>query len=222
VIQLRNILATFISPKKAFQAIIDRPRALAAVLLLIAVGIAVHATTTSRIDLNAQIRLTAEKLASEPGKKVSETEIRKEAVIELNKRSIKGYTVVLVGIPLLAMVLAILFWLPGRFSKQRVSFKTSYSIAAHLWLPWGLRQLISIPVILTYPGLDPQQARNLFKTDLGSVVPIPGASLVDPFWIWTAVLMFIAGRTAGWKTWKSVLVAVLLWLILGFVGRTLV
>jgi hypothetical protein len=222
VIQLRTILAVFFTPKKAFQALFDRPRALAAVLLLIIVGIAVHATTTSRIDLDAQIRLTAEELASEPGKKVSETEIRKEAVIELNKRRIKGYAIVLAGIPVLALVLAILFWLPGRFSKQRIPFKTSYSIAAHLWLPYGLRQLISIPVILTYPALDPQQASNLFKTDLGSVVSAPGATLVDPFWIWTALLMFLAGRTAGWKTWKSVVMAVLLWLILGFVGRALV
>jgi hypothetical protein len=215
-------LVTFINPTKAFQALIDRPRALAAVLLLIVVGITVNATTTSRIDLDAQIRLTAEKLASEPDKKVSETEIRKEAVIELNKRRIKGYAIVLAGIPVLALVLAILFWLPGRFSKQRIPFKTSYSIAAHLWLPYGLRQLISIPVILTYPGLDPMQTGSLFKTDLGSVIPVPGASLIDPFWIWMAVLMFFAGRTAGWKTWKAVVVSVILWLILGFVGRVLV
>jgi hypothetical protein len=219
---MRNILATFINPKKAFQALIDRPRALAAILLLMAVGIAVHATTTSRIDLDAQIRLTAEEMASEPGKKVSETEIKKEAVRALNVRRIFGYVFIFVSIPLMALLLGVLFWLPGRFSKQRVPFKTSYSIAAHLWLPYGLRQLISILVILTYPSLDPLQTKNLFKTDLGSVIPVPGASLVDPFWIWTAVLMFLAGRTAGWKTWKSVVMAVLLWLILGFVGRALV
>jgi len=222
VLQLRTILATFVNPKKAFQAIIERPRALAAVLLLIAVGIAVHATTTSRVDLNAQIRLTAEEMASEPGKKVSETEIQKEAVRALNVRRIFGYVFIFISIPLMALLLAFLFWIPGRFSRQRVSFKTSYSIAAHLWLPYGLRQLISIPVILTYPGLDPLQTKNLFKTDLGSLAPVPGASLIDPFWIWMAVLMFIAGRTAGWKTWKAVVVAVLLWLILSFIGRALV
>jgi hypothetical protein len=137
-------------------------------------------------------------------------------------RRIFGYVFIFVSIPLMALLLGVLFWLPGRFSKQRVPFKTSYSIAAHLWLPYGLRQLISILVILTYPSLDPLQTKNLFKTDLGSVIPVPGASLVDPFWIWTAVLMFLAGRTAGWKTWKSVVMAVLLWLILGFVGRALV
>jgi hypothetical protein len=222
VIQLRTILAVFFTPQKAFRALIDRPRALAAVLLLIAVGITVHATTISRIDLDAQIRLTAEKMASEPGKKVSETEIKKEAVRSLNERRIMGYLFWSIGIPGLVLVLAILFWLPCRFSRQRVPFKTSYSIAAHLWLPFGLRQLISIPVILTYPGLDPLQARNLFKTDLGSLIPVPGASLIDPFWIWTAALMFMAGRAAGWKTWKSVVMAVLLWLILGFIGRALV
>jgi hypothetical protein len=222
MIQLRTILAVFFTPRKAFQALLDRPRALAAILLLMAVGIAVHATTTSRIDLDAQIRLTAEEKAGEPGKKVSETEIKKEAVRTLNVRRIFGYVFIFISIPLLALLVGVLFWVPGRFSRQRVPFKTSYSIAAHLWLPYGLRQLISIPVILTYPSLDPTQTRNLFKTDLGSIVPVPGAALVDPFWIWTAVLMFIAGRAAGWKTWKAVLVSLLMWLILGFIGRALV
>lgn len=222
MIQLRTILAVFFTPKRAFQALLDRPRALAAILLLIAVGLAVNFTVSARIDREAQVRLTADQLASEPGKKVSETEIKKEAVRALNIRRIVGYVIVFIGIPFMALLLAFLFWLPGRFSKQRVPFKTSYAFAAHLWLPYGLRQLISIPVILTYPSLDPLQTKNLFKTDLASVIPVPGASLIDPFWIWTAVLMFIAGRAAGWKTWKSVVMGVLLWLILGFVGRALV
>jgi len=219
---MRNILATFIDPKMAFRALLDRPRALAAVLLLVAAGIAVHATTVSRVDLDAQIRLTAEEMASEPGKKVSETEIRKEAVRALNVLRIKGYALILLLYPIFLLVPAIAFWLLCRWTPNRVRLKASYSISAHMWLPYGLRQLLSIPVILTYPGLDPQQIGNLFKTDLGSVIPVPGASLIDPFWIWIAVLMALAGRTAGWKTWKAVLVAVILWLILGFVGRALV
>ena len=76
-------------------------------------------------------------------------------------------------------------------------------------------------MILTYPSLDPLQTKNLFKTDLGSLIPLPGATLIDPFWIWTAVLMVLAGRAVGWKTWKSVMMGVILWLILGFVGRAL-
>ncbi len=222
VFQFRTILATFFAPRKAFRAVLDRPRALAAVLLLIAVGLAVNATVASKIDLQAQVRLTAQEMAGEPGKKASETEIQKEAVRTLNVRRIVGYVLVVVMVPLMVLALAILFWLPCRFSRQRIPFKAAYSIAAHLWLPYALRQLVSIPVILTYPSLDPHLTRNLFKTDLGSVIPFPGASLIDPFWIWTAVLMFVAGRTAGWKTWKSVLVGVLLWLILGLVGRELV
>jgi hypothetical protein len=222
VIQLRTILAFFFTPKKAFQALLDRPRALAAILLLIAVGLAVNATISDRIDRETQVRLTAHEMAKDSEKKASETEIQKEAVRTLNIRRIAGHVLAFVGIPLLALLLAILFWLPCRFSKQRVGFKTSYSIAAHLWLPYGLRQLISIPVILTHPGLDPLQTKNLFKTDLGSLIPLPGASLIDPFWIWMAVLLALAGRAAGWKTWKSVVMGVILWLILGFVGRALV
>jgi hypothetical protein len=224
MIQLRTILTVFHTPQRAFQALLDRPRprALVAVLLLIVVGLAVNATISARIDREAQVRLTAQELVAEPGGKVSETEIKKEAVRALNVRRIVGYVFVVVVIPFMTLALAILFWLPGRFSKQRVSFKTSYSIAAHLWLPYGLRQLISIPVILTYPSLDPLQTENLFKTDLGSLIPVPGAALIDPFWIWTAVLLALAGRAAGWKTWKSVLMGVIVWLILGFVGRALV
>lgn len=222
VIQLRIILATFFTPLKAFRELLDRPRAMAAVLLLIAVGLAVNGAVSAKIDRQAQVRLTAEELAGEPGKKASETEIHKEAVRTLNIRRIVGYVLAVVLAPLLVLVLAVLFWLPCRFSKRRIPFKASYSIAAHLWLPYCLRQLISIPVILTYPGLDPLQTRNLFRTDLGSLVPLPGAAWIDPFWIWTAVLLALAGRAAGWKTWKSAAAGVLLWLILGLVGRTLV
>lgn len=222
MIQLRNILAVFFTPKKAFQALMDRPRALAAILLLILSGWAVNATVSARIDQGAQVRLTAEELASEPGKKVSETEIKKEAIRALNVRRIAGYVVVLFGLPILILLLTKYFWLFGKFVRQKIPYKNCFTIIAHVLLPLGLRQLMSIPVILTYPSLDPLQTKNLFKTDLGSYVPLPGAWLIDPFWIWMAVLLALAGRTAGWKTWKYVLAGVIFWLVLGFIGRVLV
>jgi len=220
--QLRTILVTFFAPRKAFTGLIEKPRAMAAILLLIVVGIVVNAAVAAKIDLGAQVRLTTQEMAGgEKGKKISETEIQKEAVRALNVKRIVGYAKAVVFPPLMALALAILFWLPCRFSRHRVGFRTGYAIAAHLWLPFAVRGLLSLPVIMSYPGLHPVQTSNLFKTSLASVVTVPGAFLADPFWIWMGALFAAAFRAAGWKTWASVVAGVILWLLLGFAGHAL-
>lgn len=223
---LKAVLAVLVWPSNGLRAVCARPRSLVALLVLMGSLLGAHAATTARIDREAMERITASRLAAEnKGQEVAEEEVEKKATIALNTRRIFGTAAILIGVPVWMLVLALLFWLVGRFSRPRVRFRAGYALAAHASIPLALRQLLSVPVILRYPGLHPAHARGLFHTDLAVLLPqaagVPGAFLVDPFWIWTAVLFALAGRGAGWKRWQAVTGGVVTWVLVGFAGRGL-
>lgn len=223
---LESLVAVLIRPSDGLRTVCARPRSLMTVLLLMASLLALHAVTTSRIDREAMERVTAARLAhGDKGQQVAEEEIEKEATLALNGRRIFGYAGIVVGVPVGIGLLAWFFWLVGRCSRPRVRFRTSYALVAHACVPLALRQLMAVPVVLTYPGLHPNQTRGLFHTDLGSLWPqaaaLPGACLVDPFWIWIAVLFALGGRAAGWARWQAAAGGLVAWGLIGLAGHGL-
>jgi hypothetical protein len=223
--QLRAVLAIFHRPVRGFTDLLAEPKSLLAVLILMVAAGASHAVISSRLDQGAMVRATAERMTEEGrGKDMSEKDLVSEATRRINVTRIFGYVLILGGVPLLILFVAAVLWFLGRFSKDRIRFKGCWALAAHIWLPLGLRHLMSIPVILTYPSLDPFRVRGLFRTDIGSLFGsgAPGLSLIDLFWIWIAVLFFLAGRTAGWGWLRSIVGGVMMFSLLGLAGRFLI
>ena len=146
--QLRNIGLVLVSPVKGFGVLLQRPRCALAVMALIACAIAAHVAVHSRIDVAAQQRLTAAELSVEqPGQEVSDEEVVKTAAQALNLRRIGGYAVYLVGVPLGLLVMTFAFWLLYAAWSEGLGFRRCFRLVAHAWLPFGLRQLLSLAAV---------------------------------------------------------------------------
>jgi hypothetical protein len=223
--QLRVIGLMLVLPVRGLEALVERPKAALAVLLLICTCIGAHLAIHSRIDFQAQKRITAARLAAEqPGQEISDEEVEKQSHQALNMKRIGGYVVYLVGIPLLLLILTLLFWLclaawgPGR------GFALSYRMVAHAWLPLAVRQLLALPVIFSYPSIDPQATRGLFHSSAASILgkaAFPGALLLDPFAFWIGLLVYPSARAPRrGRAWSGA-VGIVFWVLGALVIKAL-
>lgn len=221
--QWRIIVRVLVSPVAGFKALIERPRCALAVLVLIGCALAAHVTLHTRIDVEAQQRLTAVDLA-EPGKEISDEEVTESADRALAARRLGGWAGYLLGIPLVILIIAFLVWLFFGAWGEGLGYRRSYRLVAHALLPFGLRQILAVPILLTYPSIDPSDTWGLFKTNLGVLLgpgAFPGAFVFDPFWIWAGVLIGLAGRAMGRGRIHCISLGVIFWLFLSFFGQFL-
>lgn len=199
--QLRLIGLVLLHPAAGFRALLERPKAAVAVLLLIGACIAAHATIHARIDVAAQQRLTAAELTSgKPGSDVSDEELVETAQQALNLRRLGGYGAYLVLIPVSLAIMAFLFWLMFAGWKLEAGYRSGFRLMAHASLPLAVRQLISLPVLMSYPSIDPANTHGLFKTSLANILAgteVPFGALFDPFVLWAGVLVGLAGHALG-------------------------
>ncbi len=223
--QLHTIWRILVSPGAGFADILARPRAGLVILLTIGSALAAHVAIHARIDFPAQQRLTAAELArDQAGQEVSDEEVLKTAQRALNLRRLGGYLLYLVGVPLVVTLASLAFWLLLAAWSEGLGFRRCFRLVAHLGLPFLIRQLASLAVILRYETIDPAGTWGLFKTNLGALLgpaAFPAAWLIDPFWIWTGILAGLAGRAMGRPRWRCVLVGVIFWLALSWIGRGL-
>jgi hypothetical protein len=224
--QMRSLISFFTSPFKGFEALLAAPRSLLVLVLIIVAAAASHAALCSRFDVEAVTRAANHYLSEEKGGKgsgISDTKVRKEVDQRLNMARISGYARLPVVIPGLAFLGGLLFWLLGLLLRRRVTFKGAFAVSAHVWIPLAIRKLMSIPVILAYPSLDPEHLQGVFKTDLASLMgagkAIPGLFLVDPFLIWMAVSFGLACRAARFGKLKAVGCGLIAWIAFGFMIR---
>jgi hypothetical protein len=227
---LRHVFLTLFWPSKGFAGVAERPRALTAVLLLILAFAAGRFVQASRLDLDSLSREAAARLSSESqGKYVSETTVQEQATRAQNLKKIVAVAGPLVAVPVFLLLLGVVVWsnwfLRLLVRGRAVPLGTWYALLAHAALPLALRQLLSIPVLLNYPAIDPNAVGPLFQTDLGAWLgsaAFPGAFLIDPFWIWIGVLTGLASRAVGYARMTAILQGILLWAVLGFAARWLI
>lgn len=225
VIQLRHIFWVLVSPTRGFAAVLARPRSGLVVLAVIGCALVAHLAVHGRIDSDAQQRLSAVELAqAQPGQEVSDEDVVETAQRSLNARRLGGYLFYFLGVPAALLVAGFVLWLLYGAWSEGLGYRRCFRLTAHLALPFGLRQLLSLPVIFSHPSIDPAATWGLFKTSLGALLgpaAFPGAWLMDPFWIWTGALTALAGRAMGRGWLRCTLVGLAFWGLVGLAGRGL-
>ena len=234
--QLGSIWRVLIWPAQTFRELLAQPRAAMALVLVLGAAVAAQAVTCARWDVGSVVRATAEKMTRGPGakasggsessgskdkeKEISESDLASKATQAMNLKKILGYALVSLGGLAGLGLIALWFWLVSRGSDRAIPFPRAFALVVHSALPWALRSLMSIPVLLGYESVDPEGTARLFKSDLGALVGfndgLLGVALADPFWIWVGVLLYLAGRSVGWKGWVAGLHGVLAWGLLSW------
>jgi hypothetical protein len=219
--QLSLIGLVLVAPARGLGRLAQAPEPRAALMVGLLVGClwAAHAAVQARVDPAAVERRVSAQLARAEGgpgesggeRELSEEKISQEARQRLNLQRIAGYAGRALGAPLGVLAAGILFWLlSGGFRLAR-GFRRGLRLMAHAGLPLAVRQLLAVPVALSYPGIDPDLPDGLFRTDLGAWLGLPGPGLLDPFWLWTGLLAGLACRALGRGRLHSVLVGLVFW-----------
>ncbi|HOX46817.1 MAG TPA: YIP1 family protein [Myxococcota bacterium] len=219
--QLSTLALVLVAPSRGFKRLAqaELPRCLLMVFCLVGCLWAAHASVHARIDTAAMERQVAAQPAGPPGEgggggaELGEEKIAENARLQLNLRRIVGYAALALGALVGLLLVTFLFWLFAGAWRPGQGYWRSLRLVAHLGLPLAVRQLAALPVVWSYPSVDPAATRELFRSDLGAALGLPVHGLLDPFWIWTGLLAGLACRALGRGRVRSALVGLAFWLL---------
>ena len=215
---IARIPGALFSPVATFEAIARRPTWLVPLLLWVAVSFAFTNVMLPRIDFDRLIRGQFEK------RNVTMPEERIQSIVASQKRSAPViYNVSAVVIPsVFTLFVALVCWGGFKAFGWDLTFRQSFGITAHAFLPTVLSTLVFLPVLLKQETVDPRTMGDLLMSNLGFLVdrsssPAVHAILqsIDVFSIWTAALLVIGlSAAARIRRGPAAGVVVTLWVLL--------
>jgi hypothetical protein len=226
----RLVGETLVNPVGAFRELVESPRSLVALVLLVLAQLAIPAALLGRVDVRREV------LADLQGSgKLADTSDRElgEKVDRASKLVVATYAATgLFGPPFRALLLTIGLWLWGRYLGARPAFGTLWSLSIHAQLPLAVRALARGAVLASQPFVYPSQIDGALPSGLWAVpglhLPALATSLaggVDFFLLWTAVLLAIAlctsSKLSAWRAGIGMGVAYAVWAVVVFVGLPL-
>ncbi|HEV2420822.1 MAG TPA: YIP1 family protein [Candidatus Acidoferrales bacterium] len=177
-----RVFGALFSPRATFQDIARKPGWLLPVVILIIMNLGVTAVFSKHVGWRAfmekqdlQSRRAQQQIAQM-------TPAQKERMIELQVKiaPIIGYVFGVIGVPIVFLILGAIFM--GIFNataSAALDFKTSFSVAAHAWLPYSILGLLGILVMYLKPP-DTVNIQNLVASNVGALL-----SNSAPVWLQT-------------------------------------
>jgi hypothetical protein len=203
-----RILGVFSSPKKTFADIARRPSWIAPLAVLMVVWMALNVTLARHVDWVevAKDQIAKSKFASRQVEQLSDDQKVRAYEQGALRSKVSRYVRGIIGWPLLLLIISGIYL--GAFKLiggARINFALAFAITTFAHLPVGLKELISIPVVLLKDpaSIDPENflASNpavIFANDLAPWQAVPLAFL-DLFGIWALVLVAIGFSAADPK-----------------------
>lgn len=208
---LARVFGALFSPRATFQDIARKPGWLLPVLIFIVLNIAVVGIFGKRVGWRAfiekqdlQSRRTQQQMAQM-------TQEQKEHMIDLQVKvaPIFGSAAGVIGVPIVFLILGAIFM--GIFNataSAALDFKTSFSIAAHAWMPFSLLGLLGILVMYLKPP-DTVNLQNLVASNVGALLSNSApmwlqtlCSSLDIFSVWVIGLLALGYSVARPKKLK--------------------
>lgn len=217
-----RIVGAIVSPGETFASIAGRPTWLAPLLLWTALSIGVTAVLLPKIDYERVIRQALEKRSQT----VSEEQMPR--IIEQQKKigSAIGWVFGAAGPSLTGLLVAVVIWGSFKAFGWDTTFKQSFGVTTHAFLPGVLKALILLFLITRQETVDPQALGDLLRSNLGFLVARDSSkalhsllSSIDVFSFWT-VFLFVTGFAAAARIKRGAAAGVILtlWLVAVAVG----
>jgi hypothetical protein len=218
-----RLIGALVSPAKTFQSIAGRPTWGVALIVLMVASTAVGVLTSQRIDKDDMRRSVQQQMEKRQGGQATPEQL--ESGVQMATK-ISSVTRWLVPVFVLAvyLIVALLFFAAFHFfGGSEISYRTSFSVALHAFLPGLVAALLTLPLILSRKSVTLKEAQGggILASNLGAFAPEslgPAArtllSSVDFFSIWTICLLIIGYRAAAKvSTATAATVAVVLWVL---------
>ncbi len=217
-----RLIGALVSPVKTFRSIAERPTWGLALLVLMLVGTVTGVLANKRIDPNDMRQMIEQRMEKQSGQKPSAEQV--DQAVGMGQ---KWGSIVVWFAPIFSiganLLMALLFWLAFRFAAaSSLSYKTSFSVLLHAFMPWLIAGLLTLPVILSREHIGLQEAQQgLLASNLARFAPEgAGGGLkallgsLDFFSLWTIVLLILGYRTAAKSsTGAAAGIVLLLWLL---------
>lgn len=202
---IARIPGVIFAPVKTFEAIARRPTWLAPLLLWTALSLVLTSFMMPRMDWEGMTRAQMEK----SGQTVSEEQIQR--TVTMQKR-FAGLGYVWGGLvpAILSLLIALIFWGGFKAFGSDLSFKQSFGVTTHGFVPAVLASVLFIPLVLRQEKLNPANMGDLLRSNLGFLVEKESSPALhsllqslDVFSFWTLALLVIgyaaAARTSRGK-----------------------
>ena len=211
------LVSALTAPERALPAAADRRRTLSAILVATVLSLVFAAVALPRYDFAA----AAAAMPRPPDAEEQTPFQQEEAAAQARKvGTIAGWGSAAASPALLALGLALTFFLAFRLAGTSPAFKPTLAVSAHAMLPLFLAQLLALPAIVMKAPVNPLHVHDLLPTSLAALLPAGGspilaaaASSLDLFTAWAVVLMVLGmARAAGSTHRRAAVVVGLLWL----------
>lgn len=177
-----RVLGAIFSPRATFQDIARKPGWLLPVVILIVLNIAVMVVFSQHVGWRAFIEkqdLTNHRAQQQMAQMTPE---KKQQMIDTQVKiaPIVGYAAGVIGVPVVFLIIGAIFM--GIFnatSSAAIDYKTSFSIAAHAWMPFAILGLLGILVMFLKPP-DTVDIQNLVASNAGALL-----AKSTPMWLQT-------------------------------------
>lgn len=208
---LARVFGALFSPRATFQDIARKPGWLLPVVILIILNLAVIGVFSKHVGWRAFMEKQDLQSRRAQQQMAQMTPQQKEHMIELQIKiaPIFGYVFGVIGVPIVFLIIGAVFM--GIFNataSAALDFKTSFSIAAHAWLPFSLVGLLGILVMYLKPP-DTVNIQNLVASNAGALLSTSApvwqqtlCSSLDIFSFWVIGLLALGYSVARPKKLK--------------------
>jgi hypothetical protein len=214
-----TLVNTLLSPSGAMDTLVQRPRALPAVLVLTVLSVGPALVAQQRGVIQAR---THAQMSRDPAFQRLSSEQREEMLSRSGRMA--PYTV-LAGAALSPvaglLVTSAIFFAAASWLGAQAPFRTMFAVVSHAWLPVAVQGLISVPVLLAKEPAEVEFENLLPLSNLGFLFSradqprlYQAASSLDLFSFWVLGLLTLGIARVTRRTWAQALPLVLaLWLL---------
>jgi hypothetical protein len=204
------------SPVATFRSIREAPSWLPPLLILLVLVAASQVLLAGRMDMEAAIREGMER----QGQTVTDEQVEQMAAMQSRFMIPCGVVLPLAGWTLIAL----LVWGLANVAGGEIGFRRSLGLSLHALMPNAVSALLTIPVLLGRPEVDPSEAQlGLLASHLAAFAPedapmwmLALLARVDLFSIWTLLLfgvgLHVVARLSKGAAAGVTLVLWLLWI----------
>lgn len=213
----RLVGRTVVAPSLGLAEVVTRRSILPALLGASLATLVYAGVLQSRIDVTSTID-AAPATPDTPALTPHEVE---EALATAHKMAVvKAYAGAIAGPTLTALGLAVALWLGFAVSSRRPGFVPTLAVASYAQLPAALGKLLTIPALLSRPGVSPAELDSLLPSHLAALTGLtsPPALVgalgaVDLFSLWALVLAVLGMRiVSGTSVARATATVAALWL----------
>lgn len=215
-----RVIGALVSPVKTFDSIAVRPTWVVPLVILLIIATLVGVLANKRIDPN-DMRQSIQQRMEKSGRSATPEQVDQAVTMSAKVSSYVVWLLPIFG-SIVYLLVALLFFAAFHFfGGSEISYKTSFAVAVHGYLPGIVAALLSLPVILTHEHLRLKdvQGGNLLASNVGAFVPDTLGpfvhsllSSVDFFSLWSLCLMVVGYKAAAKvSTANAATVVVVLW-----------